>query len=67
MGIEQMCELALAWLDVAGLFQTDPDERRIEINWPDPVPEDSMDRLQEAQAKIQIGVPRETVLRELGY
>jgi Phage portal protein, SPP1 Gp6-like len=65
--IEQMCELALAWLDRAGLFATTPDERRIEINWPSPLPESGQEQLQEAQTKLQIGVPREVVLRELGY
>ena len=63
----QMCELALAWLDRAGLFRTTPDERRVELNWPSPLPEDAMTRLQEAEAKVRLGVPKEVVLRELGY
>jgi len=65
--IEQMCELGLAWLDRAGLFATDPLERRIEINWPSPVPENELEKLSEAQIKAQLGVPKEIVLRELGY
>ena len=36
--IAQLCELSLAWLDVAGAFRTTPDERRVEIQWPDPLP-----------------------------
>jgi hypothetical protein len=35
-GIARICELALAWLDRAGLFPTTPDERQIEIHWPKP-------------------------------
>jgi hypothetical protein len=35
--IAQMCELALAWLDAAGLFKSDPTERGIDIDWPDPI------------------------------
>ncbi|MGB7159666.1 MAG: phage portal protein [Tepidisphaeraceae bacterium] len=65
--IARMCELALAWLDVAGLFPTTPDERRVEINWPSPLPENELEKLQEAEAKVRLGVPSEVVLRELGY
>jgi hypothetical protein len=65
--IEQMCALALEWLDRAGLFHTSPDERRIEIHWPNPVPVNEIEQLQEAQAKVQLGVPQDVVLRELGY
>ena len=65
--IEQMCELALAWLDRAGLFRTTPDERRVEIHWPNPLPVNELEQLQEAAAKVQLGVPQEVVLRELGY
>ena len=65
--IARMCELALAWLDVAGLFRTTPEERRVEINWPSPLPENELEKLQEAEAKVRLGVPGEVVLRELGY
>jgi hypothetical protein len=65
--IQRMCELALAWLDAAGVFQTDPGERGVELHWPSPIPENDLERLQEAQAKLKIGVPQEIVLRELGY
>jgi len=66
-GIARMCELALAWLDCAGVFATSPDERAIDIQWPNPIPLNEIERLEEAQHKLNIGVPRETVLRELGY
>ena len=36
-GLAQVVELALAWLDRAGLFHSGPHERGIEIHWPDPV------------------------------
>ena len=65
--IGRICELSLAWLDRAGLFATTPDERRVEIHWPDPVPADAMEKLDEARAKRDLGVPQEVVLRELGY
>jgi hypothetical protein len=59
--------LSLAWLDHAGLFATTPDERRIEIHWPSPLPENDLEKLQEADAKLRVGVPKEIILRELGY
>jgi hypothetical protein len=39
--IARLIELSLAWLDAAGLFHTTPDERRIHIDWPHPVPADT--------------------------
>jgi hypothetical protein len=66
-GIARMCELALAWLDRAGLFATTPDERGIDISWPSPLPANDLEKLQEAESKVRLGVSREVVLRELGY
>jgi hypothetical protein len=65
--IEQLCELSLAWLDRAGMFRSSADERRVTINWPSPIPENQSEKLQDAEAKARLGVPREIVLRELGY
>jgi hypothetical protein len=59
--------LALSALDAAGIVKTDPQDRGIDVNWPTALPESDMDRLTEAQAKLAIGLPREVVLRELGY
>jgi hypothetical protein len=64
-GIEQICELALAWLDRSGAFPNAPDERRVELNWPSPLPENRLETLGEAEAKLRIGVERGIVLREL--
>ena len=65
--IQQICELALAWLDRARLFATTADERRVDLSWPSPLPEDAMTKLTEAEAKVRLGVSKEVVLRELGY
>lgn len=65
--IAEMAALALAWLDRAGLFHTTTEERRIEIHWPSPLPEDETDRLDQARRKSELGIPREIILRELGY
>jgi hypothetical protein len=66
-GIARICELALMWLDAAGAFETSAEERRVEIHWPSPLPENEMETLAEAEAKLRIGVSKEVVLRELGY
>jgi len=65
--IQRMCELALAWLDAAGVFKTELHERSVELHWPSPIPENDLERLQEAETKLRIGVAKDIVLRELGY
>lgn len=66
-GIARLCELALAWLDGAGLFHTRADERQVELNWPSPLPENDLEKLTEAEAKLRVGVAKEVVIKELGY
>jgi hypothetical protein len=65
--IQQMCRLSLAWLDRAGLFQTGVNERHVEVHWPNPLPANEIERLEAARLKRDLGIPHETVLRELGY
>lgn len=67
VGIQQIVELALAWLDVAGVLKTRPEDRRIEIHWPNSLPVDETEQLRNAQIKVQLGVPGERILAELGY
>jgi hypothetical protein len=66
-GLQRICELALAWLDHAGVYATEAEERQVEIGWPSPLPENESDALEEAGMKLKVGVPQEVVLRELGY
>ena len=66
-GIAGIVELALAWLDKAGLFPTSPADRQIEIHWPNPLPVDEGEQLRNAQIKAQLGLPSERILAELGY
>lgn len=54
-------------LDRAGVVASAAEDRGIAVSWPTAIPESDMDRLQEAQAKVTLGVPREVVLGELGY
>ncbi len=67
LGIERICELALGWLGRAGVGSTTPGERRIELHWPSPLPENDLEKLQEAEIKRRLGVDEAVVLRELGY
>jgi len=66
-GIQRIAELALQWLDTIGALATSPEDRRIEVHWPNPVPLDDGEQLRNAQMKAQLGVPADRILAELGY
>lgn len=66
-GIRQLAELALAWLDHTGVLKTRPEDRRVELHWPSPLPQDDTQQLRNAEAKQRLGVPTERILSELGY
>lgn len=66
-GIQRVCEMLLHAADVLGVLPNTPQERRIRLDWPSPMPEDTAQRLREAQLKLAIGVPRKQVLTEMGY
>ena len=66
-GIGRLCELILHTLDVAGVLPTTPDQRRVRLHWPSPIPENTTQRLRDAEIKQRLGVPRHTLLAELGY
>jgi hypothetical protein len=65
-GISEISRMVLDTLDAAGVFETSPDERGVRLEWPDPVPVDVRDRVFEARAKADLGVPEDRVLAELG-
>ncbi|MCU0918261.1 MAG: phage portal protein [Planctomycetes bacterium] len=66
-GLKQICRMALSMLDTAGVYPTSDEDREVEIVFASPLPEDTMEKLQEAQIKRELGVPPEQVLKELGY
>jgi hypothetical protein len=66
-GIAEVCRLVLIALDRAGTLKTDPADRGVRIEWPDPLPRDEAQVLAAAKAKLELGVPGERVLSELGY
>jgi hypothetical protein len=65
--IAEIVELALALLDRVGVLPTKPEDRRVEVHWPSPLPEDEAQNLANAKAKAALGVPAQRVLAELGY
>lgn len=66
-GIERVCELLLHAADVYGLFPNKPEERSIRLDWAEPLPDTDSQLLRNALMKIEVGVPRQQVLTELGY
>jgi hypothetical protein len=64
--VETNC-LVLETLNRLGILKTDPGDRQTRIHWPSPLPDNLGERLAEAKVKRELGVPQETVLRELGY
>jgi len=66
-GLRKICRRALSILDTANVYKTSEPEREVEIAFASPLPEDTMERLKEAQIKRELGVPAEQVLKELGY
>jgi hypothetical protein len=66
-GLKKICKMVLAMLDIAGIYKTIEADRDVDVVFPNPLPEDTMDKLKEAQIKKELGVSTEQVLKELGY
>ena len=66
-GLKEICHMVLEILDRAGIYSSKKEDRDIDVIFPSPLPENTMEKLQEAQIKKNLGLPVEQVLRELGY
>jgi len=66
-GLQRLNRMVLTLLDRTGIFPNDPEERATRLHWPSPLPESRRERLEEARIKLDIGVGKEAVLKELGY
>ncbi len=66
-GIVRASQIVLEALDRMGILRTTPAERDLRVDWVDPIPRDEQQALIAAKAKVELGVPRERVLSELGY
>ncbi|HPS53022.1 MAG TPA: phage portal protein [Phycisphaerae bacterium] len=65
--ITDIIAMTLEWLDKTGVYRTTPQQRKVELHWPSPLPNDETQLLQDAKLKLELGVPAERVLAELGY
>ncbi len=66
-GIERVCGLVLEALDGAGVFSTDESDRGVRVVWPELSVADDRETVAAAKGKVELGVPAETVIAELGY
>lgn len=66
-GIARISRMVLAALDAAGVLRTGAAERGVRLVWPDPQPIEPTAEVQAARQKVELGVPQERVLAELGY
>ncbi|HOQ06116.1 MAG TPA: phage portal protein [Anaerohalosphaeraceae bacterium] len=66
-GLRRMAEIILDIFNRAGVFPTSPEERQLDIRFPNPLPEEPAEQLKEAQLKKDLGVPAADILKELGY
>ncbi len=66
-GIKKISGMVLEILDKANIYKNAAADRDIDIVFPDPLPENTMEKLEEARIKKELGVPEERILRELGY
>ena len=66
-GIQALAELVLHALDTYGVYHTQPGDRKINISWPDALPPDESRRINDALAKLQLGIPPAVLRAELGY
>ena len=66
-GIGSICELILHAADVYGILPNKPEERGVRLDWSEPLPDTDSQLLRNALMKLEVGVPRDQVLTELGY
>ncbi|MCK4999023.1 MAG: phage portal protein, partial [Anaerohalosphaera sp.] len=66
-GLRQIARMVLGALDVCGVYPTRPDERDIDVVFANPLPEDTLEKLQQAQIKKELGVSEDDILKEIGY
>jgi hypothetical protein len=66
-GLTHIGQMILDILDKAGVYTTLPEERQLDVVFPNPLPEDELEKLQQAKLKSELGVPTQDILKELGY
>lgn len=66
-GLKEIAAMVMHLLDVTNIYPNTKDERNFDVIFPSPLPENMIEKLNEAKLKKELGVPPEQVLRELGY
>ena len=66
-GVKNIVEMVFDILDKAGVYKTTPQERMVDIVFANPLPDTENDSLQNAKLKLELGLPKEQVFKELGY
>ena len=66
-GLKEIAAMVMRLLDVANIYPNSEDERTFDVIFPNPLPENTLEKLNEAKLKKELGVPAGQVLRELGY
>ena len=65
-GLRRISEMILEACNISGLLETTSQERKVEVVFEDPLPENTTEKLNEALLKKEVGMPEEEVFRELG-
>jgi hypothetical protein len=66
-GLREIAATIMHLLDVTNIYPSAKDERIFDVIFPGPLPENMLEKLNEARLKKELGVSTEQVLRELGY
>lgn len=66
-GLKEIAAMVMQLLDTTGIYPNTKEERIFDVIFPSPLPENMLEKLNEAKLKQELGVPQEQVLRELGY
>ncbi len=66
-GIESVCALILGAMDRAGVLGSSAGDRGVRVVWPELAITDEREQVAAAKGKIDLGIPIETVVSELGY
>ncbi|HBG27483.1 MAG: hypothetical protein A2Y10_02820 [Planctomycetes bacterium GWF2_41_51] len=66
-GLKEIAAMVMHLLDVTKIYPNAKGERVFDVIFPSPLPENMLEKLNEAKLKQELGVPQEQILRELGY
>ncbi len=66
-GIKEIAAMMMHLLDKTKIYPNTKEERIFDVIFPSPLPENTLEKLNEAKLKKELGISQEQVLRELGY